>query len=87
MPFESKQLEKGDPITYIQASPQNGIFHHFGTVIEYPVKDNKGLAIRIKLHNATESILSHTQSRVINKIKLTQLPSRFLNEIPDKEFL
>ena len=32
-------------------------------------------------------VLSHTQSRVINKIKLTQLPSRFLNEIPDKEFL
>ena len=32
-------------------------------------------------------VLSHVQNRLINKIRLTQQPSRFLNEIPDKEYL
>lgn len=32
-------------------------------------------------------ILSHTQNRFINGYNLTQKPSRFLNEIPQKEFI
>ena len=32
-------------------------------------------------------VLSHSQSRLINGKRLTQQPSRFLNEIPEKEFL
>ena len=64
MPFESKQLEKNDYITYFQTTPYNGIAHHFGHVIEYPVEGDTGLAIRIKLLGAKESFLT-----LLHKVK------------------
>ena len=59
MPFESKPIEKGDRITFMQSTPYNGVFFHHGHCIEYPVEgDDTGLAIRVKLHRAKESFLT-----------------------------
>ena len=55
MPFESKQLEKGDRITYLQVLPYHGTVFKHGYVTEYPVEGDP-LAIKIRLSGATEDL-------------------------------